>query len=227
MRRGVFVTGTDTGVGKTRVACALVHALRSRGLRVAPMKPVAAGALWKDGAWANEDTRALAAAAGSDAPPLDAITPVLFREPIAPHIAAAREGRTITLAPLLAAHRLLAGESDFTIVEGVGGFRVPLCASLDSVDLARGLGLPVVLVVGLRLGCLNHALLTAESIERAGLRLAGWIANAIDPGMNAADENVAALVERLPAPLLGRFPYAPGADACELASLLDVAVLLQ
>ena len=227
MSRGAFVTGTDTGVGKTRAACALVHALRSRGLRVAPMKPVAAGAVSHGGAWANEDTLALAEASGPDAPALEAITPVLLREPMAPHIAAAREGRTIALAPLVEAHRVLAAQADFTVVEGVGGFLVPLGPSLDARDLARSLGLPVVLVVGLRLGCLNHALLTAESIERVGLALAGWIANAIDPAMAGADANVAALVERLPAPLLGRFPFAPGANARDLAGRLDVSKLIE
>jgi len=226
MSRGVFVTGTDTGVGKTLAACALVHALRRRGLRVAPMKPVAAGAVANAGGWANEDTLALAAAAGPGCPALEAITPVLLREPMAPHVAASREGREIVLAPLLEAHRRLASGSDFTVVEGVGGFLVPLAPGLDARDLAVGLGLPVVLVVGMRLGCLNHALLTAESVRACGLRLAGWIANAIDPGMAAADENVAALRERLSAPLLGRFPHSPRGDAAALADLVDVPALL-
>jgi len=226
MSPGVFVTGTDTGVGKTLAACALVHALRARGLRVAPMKPVAAGAVSRDGAWANEDTLALARAAGPDAPPLEAITPVLLREPMAPHIAAAREGRAIALDALVEAHRRLAAQCDFTVVEGVGGFRVPLGPTEDAGDLAVALGLPVVLVVGMRLGCLNHALLTAESVGRAGLALAGWIANAIDPAMAGIDENVAALGERLAAPLLGRFAFAPDASASDLAGLLDVSPLI-
>lgn len=225
MSHGVFVTGTDTGVGKTLVACALVHALRARGLGVAPMKPVAAGAILRDGAWANEDTLALAQAAGTGAPASGAITPVLLREAMAPHIAAAREGRDIALASLVEAHRCLAAQSDFTVVEGVGGFLVPLGPALDARDLAVALGLPVVLVVGLRLGCLNHALLTAECVERAGLRLAGWVANAIDPAMGAVDENVAALAGRLRAPLIGRLPYSPGADARDLAARLDVSAL--
>jgi dethiobiotin synthetase len=190
------------------------------------MKPVAAGAVLRDGTWANEDTRALAEAAGPGAPPLEAITPILLREPLAPHIAAAREGRSVALAPLVEAHRRLAGLADFTVVEGVGGFHVPLGPSLDARDLAVSIGLPVVLVVGLRLGCLNHALLTAESVKRAGLALAGWIANAIDPAMGAVDENVAALVERLPAPLLGRLPFAPDATARDLATFLDLSSLL-
>jgi dethiobiotin synthetase len=224
--KGVFVTGTDTGVGKTLAACALVHALRARGLRVAPMKPVAAGAIATQGGWANEDTLALARAAGPGAPALEAITPVLLREPMAPHIAAAREGRAIRLEPLLEAHRRLAAQSDFTVVEGVGGFHVPLGQAFDTRDLAVALDLPVVLVVGLRLGCLNHALLTADSVRAAGLRLAGWIASHIDPAMAAADENVAALVERLAAPLIGRIPHLRKADALEAASFLDVSALI-
>lgn len=219
------MTGTDTGVGKTLAACALIHALRATGLRVCPMKPVAAGARAHLDRWANADTIALAEAAGPDSPALEAITPMLLREAVAPHVAAAREDRAIALAPLVEAHRLLALRADFTVVEGVGGFRVPLGPQLDSVDLAKAIGLPVVLVVGLRLGCLNHALLTAESIDRAGLPFAGWIANAIDPAMAAADENVAALVERLRAPLIGRFPFAPDADARDLAVRLDVLAI--
>ncbi len=226
MSPGVFVTGTDTGVGKTLAACALVHALRARGLRVAPMKPVAAGAVPRGDGWANEDTLALVAAAGPDAPAPDEVTPVLLREPMAPHIAAAREGCEIRLDPLLEAHRRLAARWDFTVVEGVGGFLVPLGPSLDTRHLAAALALPVVLVVGLRLGCLNHALLTAESVRASGLRLAGWIANAVAPGMAAADENVAALAERLQAPLLGRLPHSRGADPGTLAGLLDATPLL-
>lgn len=227
MSRGVFVTGTDTGVGKTLAACALVHALRARGLRVAPMKPVAAGAVPRGDGWANEDTLALIAAAGPDAPAPDEVTPVLLREPMAPHIAAAREGHEIRLDPLLEAHRRLAARWDFTVVEGVGGFRVPLGPSLDARDLAAALALPVVLVVGVRLGCLNHALLTADSVRSAGLALAGWIANSIDPAMAVADENVAALEELLPAPLLARLPWSPGASPADLAGLLDAAPLLR
>jgi dethiobiotin synthetase len=202
-----------------------VHALRARGLRVAPMKPVAAGAVRHGEGWANEDTLALARAAAPGAPNPEEITPVLLREPLAPHIAATREGLEIRLEPLLAAHAALASRWDFTVVEGVGGFLVPLGDGLGTRDLAVALDLPVVLVVGLRLGCLNHALLTAESIRGAGLELAGWIANAIDPAMAAREENVAALRDRLPAPLLGRLPHSPGADPGSLARHLDVGVL--
>lgn len=223
MTRSAFITGTDTGVGKTVVTSALVRALQARGLRVAPMKPVAAGADRVDGEWVNEDVRALLEAA--DAPfARDLVNPLLLREPLAPHIAAQREGRSISLPPLLSAYQALAAQSDAVLVEGVGGFVVPLAPGLDTRDLAVALGLPVVLVVGLRLGCLNHALLTAESIRCAGLPLAGWVANAIDPQMAVPDENVAALAERLGAPLLGRIGYDPSSDSRRRAECLDLAL---
>jgi dethiobiotin synthetase len=218
MSRGVFVTGTDTGVGKTLASCALIHALKARGENVAPMKPVAAGA--------NDDSLALMEAAGFDPSRLPDVTPILLREPMAPHIAARREGRRITLGPIIEARDKLGAGGTFMVVEGVGGFRVPLDGRVDTVDLARAFGLPVVLVVGLRLGCLNHALLTAAAIDAAGLELAGWIANAIDPAMAAPDENVAALEERLVAPLLGRLPHMARPDARALAHHIDSSALL-
>jgi dethiobiotin synthetase len=223
---GVFITGTDTGVGKTLCACALIHALVDRGIDVMPMKPVAAGAVVHDGGWANEDTIALLRAAGRDGTRAAEATPVLLREPMAPHIAAARERREITLEPILAAYARVRADTRFVVVEGVGGFRVPLSPSLDTVDMARAFALPVVLVVGLRLGCLNHALLTAESIRASGLELAGWIANAIDPQMLVREENVAALKERIEAPLLGEIPFSEQPIAPALARYLDPGPLL-
>ena len=227
MTRGIFVTGTDTGVGKTLCAAGLIHALAARGLDVMPMKPVAAGAMVHDGGWANEDSIALLRAAGRESTHIADVTPMLLREPMAPHIAAAREGRVITLEPLLEAFRRLSSNGRFMVVEGVGGFRVPLSGSLDTADLAAAFGLPVVLVVGLRLGCLNHALLTAQAVRGAGLQLAGWIANGIDPDMMVADENVETLRERLDAPLLGRLPFEQRPLAPALARVLDVTPLLR
>jgi len=226
MKRGVFVTGTDTGVGKTVAAAALVHALRAAGETVVPMKPIAAGAEERDGRWANEDTLALLEAAGLERDALERVTPVLLREPMSPHIAAAREGRTISLAPILEELGRAGPANAFHIVEGVGGFVVPLGDDLDTIDLARAVALPVVLVVGLRLGCLNHSLLTARAVEAAGLELAGWIANAIDPAMRVPDENVQTLRRRLRAPLLGRFPWCERPDPRALARRLDVRPLL-
>jgi dethiobiotin synthetase len=226
MIRGVFVTGTDTGVGKTLAACALIHALRARGVTVRPMKPVAAGATEHRGRWLNGDTVALLEAAGRDPDEAALVTPVLLGEAMAPHIAAAREGRRIALEPIQSALARLSETGGFIVAEGVGGFLVPLDRNLDSIDLARNLGLPVVLVVGLRLGCLNHALLSARAIVDSGLAFGGWIANTLDPAMPVADENVAALKERLQAPLLGRLPHAAPPDARALAALLDVSALL-
>jgi dethiobiotin synthetase len=224
---GVFVTGTDTGVGKSLAACALIHALAAAGAKPVPMKPIAAGATSVDGRLANDDTRALMAAAGLDGSWTEAVTPILLSEPMAPHIAAAREGRTIGLGPVRDALLRLRGAGDFLVVEGVGGFHVPLGDALDTMDLAKLIALPVVLVVGLRLGCLNHALLTAEAIRHSGLPLAGWIANAIDPAMAVREENVTALRTRLHAPLLGRLPYSAAPDARALAAFLDVRPLLR
>ena len=225
MTRGVFITGTDTGVGKTVAACALIHALKAKGVAAHPFKPVAAGAVERRGRWINEDTLALLDAAGLDESVAERVTPVLLREPMAPHIAACREGRAISLDAIRSALDRIA--PSFVVAEGVGGFMVPLGDGVDSVDPCRVLGLPVVLVVGIRLGCLNHALLTARAINAARLPFAGWIANAIDPAMAAADENVAALQSRLEAPLLGRLPHGPCPDSRDLARLLDVTAFVR
>jgi dethiobiotin synthetase len=221
---GLFVTGTDTGVGKTRVACALLHAYAARGLRVAGMKPVAAGAQCVNGVWVNEDVEQLIAASNVAAP-RELINPHCFELAIAPHIAAGVEKIVIKNKYLLECHERLSALADVVIVEGAGGFCVPLNEEESSADLARDLALPVVLVVGMRLGCLNHALLTAEAIRARGLRLAGWVANAIDPAMPHADDNVAALQARLHAPLLTHFAFDETADACALAAQLNVDVL--
>lgn len=203
MARGYFVTGTDTGVGKTTVAVALIHALRQRGLKVAAMKPVAAGCEWVEGELANADVRALCAAANVHADPA-LVNPYTFAPAIAPHIAAAQAGIEIKLETIMSAYAALSRAADVVVVEGVGGFRVPLSASLDTADLAQALNLPVVLVVGMRLGCLNHALLTAEAIHHRGLTWAGWVANELDPDMPALAENMVELKMRLPIPCLGR-----------------------
>lgn len=208
--RGFFVTGTDTGVGKTLVACALLHAFSMQGLRAAGMKPVASGAARHGTALRNEDVEQLIAAA-SVAAPRTLVNVYAFEPAIAPHIAARHAGIVIALAPIERAYRTLARRADVVIVEGVGGFRVPLNEREDTADLAARLGLPIVLVVGMRLGCLNHALLTADAIAACGLTLAGWIANHIDPGMACADENVRTLAQRLAAPCVARIPYEAGA----------------
>lgn len=214
--QGFFVVGTDTGVGKTRVAEALLRAYARLGYRCAGMKPVAAGAEQLDGVWMNEDVARLRAAANVDAPP-EQVNPYLFREAIAPHIAAEHKGVNIELPRIRAAYEALARQAEVVVVEGAGGFLVPLSASKDMADLAVVLSLPMVLVVGMRLGCLNHALLTGEAMSSRGLRLAGWVANRIDPAMAAYDENLVALSRRLPGPLLAELPWDAGMEPGHVA----------
>ena len=201
-----FVVGTDTGVGKTHVSCALLQALAQHHRRVVGMKPVAAGVVpWGEG-WASEDSIALRAASTIAVPPeLD--TPVLLPDPLSPHIAAARAGVQIDIAAIVQAYQALAAQADAVVVEGAGGFHVPLSPTETGADLAVALNLPMVLVVGLRLGCLNHALLTAEAMAARGLTLAGWVANRVDPEMMAPDDNIAWLQQRLGAPLLADIPW--------------------
>lgn len=220
---GFFVTGTDTGVGKTLIACALLHGYAALGKAVVGMKPVAAGAVRVAQGLINDDVELLLAASNVDAP-LALVNPYCFEPPIAPHLAAEQAGAAIELATIVSAYRQLAAVADIVIVEGVGGFCVPLNHNEDSADLAQRLGLPVILVVGLRLGCLNHALLTAHSIRAQGLTLAGWIANRIDPAMAAAGRNVAALAERLSAPLLGDIEFTADPEPRRMARLIALPV---
>ncbi|MBI4995584.1 MAG: dethiobiotin synthase [Rhodocyclales bacterium] len=217
-QQAYFVTGTDTGVGKTFATCALLHAGRKQGLQVLGMKPVAAGV---DDHGRNDDVERLIAAS-SIAAPRELVNPYCFDAAAAPHIAAAVEGRSIDPQHIAAAARDLAAGADLLLVEGVGGFRVPLGHDVDTADLAVRLGLPVILVVGLRLGCLNHALLTSEAIRSRGLKLAGWIANDIDPAMPWREENIAALRERISAPLLGFVPWQDDADPAAAADHLSL-----
>lgn len=200
-----FVTGTDTEIGKTLNAAALLSAWAAKGHRVVGMKPVAAGAEWRDGAWRNEDTDMLVGA-GNVEVPYAWQTPYLWREPMAPHIAAAQAGAEMRLEVILDAYARLAEQAQAVVVEGVGGFRVPLSDRLDTADLAVALGLPVILVVGIKLGCISHALMTVDAIRSRGLFLAGWIANQVEAEMLAPQANVQALRERIDAPFLGHVP---------------------
>jgi dethiobiotin synthetase len=211
-----FVTGTDTGVGKTLVSAGLLHALARHHRRVVGMKPVAAGVVPWGNDVASEDAIALRAAS-TVAVPAALDNPVLLPDPLSPHIAAARAGVQIDIAAIVRSYQALAAEADAVVVEGAGGFHVPLSDTATGADLAQALALPVVLVVGLRLGCLNHALLTAEAIRARGLTLAGWVANRVDPAMLAADENIAYLRARLQAPLLAEVPHQAAPDASTLA----------
>ena len=219
----LFVAGTDTGIGKTHAACTLLHALRAGGLRACGMKPVASGCIETVHGLQNEDALALRAASSTPLPPYPRSNPVAPREPLSPHLAAAHEGATIALPPLRAAFDALRAGHDAVVVEGVGGWRVPLAPGLFASEIARQWNLPVVLVVGLRLGCLSHSLLSAEAILADGCRLAGWIGNRIDPAMAAVEENLATLRELLPAPCLGVLPH--GVVPAQAAAGLDLAAL--
>jgi len=206
MTRGLFVAGTDTGVGKTRVTTALLRSAAEAGLRAIGMKPVAAGI--DLGAAANADVVSLMQASSIAAPRED-VNPYSFGPPIAPHLAAAAARIAIDLDTIATAYQRLAGGADVVVVEGAGGVLVPIGARTDMLDIAARLRLPVLLVVGMRLGCLNHALLSALAIDARGLRLAGWIANRIDPAMLEAHANVDALARRLPAPLVAELAWEP------------------
>jgi dethiobiotin synthetase len=219
----VFITGTDTGVGKSLVAASLLRALQARGLRALGMKPIASGCKMTAQGMRNEDAELLRTH-GSGAPDYDLVNPCALPEPIAPHLAAARAGVEIRIMPITAAFAALSTMSQHVVVEGVGGWAVPLSPTLMQADLVRALKLPVILVVGLRLGCINHALLTARAIRSDDCDLIGWIANQIDPAMACVEENLATLRERLPVPCLGVLPHAQAPDPRELAPLLRGAV---
>ncbi len=216
------MAGTDTGIGKTHAACTLLHALRLAGGSACGMKPVASGCAETLDGLRNDDALALQAAS-STAPAYASVNPVALRDPLSPHLAAAHEGVEISLAPMRAAFDQLAGGYRSVVVEGVGGWLAPLGPQLFAADIAKQWQLPVVLVVGLRLGCLNHALLSARAITADGCRLLGWIGNCIDPAMDALEENLATLRDLLPAPCLGVLPYglAPAQAASELAAAVS------
>lgn len=203
----LFVTGTDTGIGKSVASAALLHALRREGGTAVGMKPVASGCERQAEGWRNEDALLLQAAS-APCPAYDDVNPFALPEPLAPELAAADAGVSLALEPIQAAFTRLQAQADRVVVEGVGGWLAPLSATLDQIDVVRALDLEVVMVVGLRLGCINHARLTQQAIEASGARLLGWIANDIDPAMACADENFAILQRHLGAPCWGRLPYA-------------------
>jgi dethiobiotin synthetase len=232
----LFITGTDTGVGKTFISCAILYALRGLHTPAAaataadtPLavgyKPVASGSEYLGKEWVSEDALRLQVAS-SPGFRLEEINPFGLRQPVAPHIAAADEGAELSIAALVAGYRRLAARARHVVVEGVGGFRVPLNeAGQDTADLAAALGLPVVLVVGMRLGCLNHAMLTAEAIAARGLPWAGWIANSPGEPMPRLQENIDTLRRLLPQPCLGVVHRRPDGDACAAAGVLDLEAL--
>lgn len=225
MSHAYFVTGTDTEIGKTTIAAGLLHAARLDGLSTAAAKPVASGCERIPEGLRNSDALALL---GECSLPLayDQVNPFAFEPAIAPHLAAREQGVKLTVealkGPVLSVLELGA---DFTLVEGAGGWRVPLAGEENLSDLAIALGLPVILVVGVRLGCINHAVLSAEAIQRDGLVLAGWVANIVDPQTSRLEENLATLAERLPAPCVGRVPHLAHATPAAVAAHLDLGIL--
>ncbi len=219
--KGLFVAGTDTGVGKTLVATLLLQAFNAQGWRTAAMKPVAAGARRRGSVWINDDVGQLRAAA-SVRSPRAVVNPYCFAPPVAPHIAASEAAVSISLPRIREAYRKLARSADIVVVEGAGGLLVPLDKRSDAADIPRVLALPVVLVVGLRLGCINHALLTVAALQARGLTLAGWIGNAVAPRMLRRRENIEALRQRITAPLLGIIPHVVAADREVLLRCLDL-----
>ncbi|MET1077134.1 MAG: dethiobiotin synthase [Pseudomonas sp.] len=226
MNQAFFIAGTDTEVGKTTVAAGLLHAARLAGLSTAAVKPVASGCALTAQGLRNDDALALWAECSLSLS-YDEINPLAFEPAIAPHLAALEAGRILDLEALLGpVQRVLARGADFTLVEGAGGWRVPLAAQANLSDLPLALGLPVILVVGVRLGCINHALLTAEAIARDGLPLVGWVANLVDPHTARLEAVLATLDARLPAPCLGQVPWLASADATSVAAHLNLAPLV-
>jgi dethiobiotin synthetase len=224
MRRGFFVTGTDTGIGKTFVSASLLSALNASGRRAVGMKPIASGCVMTPRGLRNDDAGILLDHSDGT-PAYESINPFALREAIAPHIAAREEGIEVSLEPIANAFAKLSEAADCIVVEGVGGWCAPLSDSLMQCDLAKSLRLPVILVVGLRLGCLNHAILSARAIHGDGCDLIGWIGNGIDPAMQRVRENIDALRERLPAPCVGILPYSKDRDARRAGAHLRDAVI--
>jgi len=220
---GLFITGTDTGIGKTHVACAIVTALNLRGLRTTVMKPVVSGCQPTEQGLQNEDALALMSAA-SIHQSYDDVNPYAFEPAIAPHIAAQMAGVRVELDEIKRHYRNNLLHSDVCIVEAVGGWMVPLNEEETVADLAAELQIPIVVVVGIRLGCINHALLTIEQIEREDLPILGWVANSMDPDMLMQKENIEALQQRIPYPLMGTLPYSPEASFISLSQKLNIKI---
>ncbi|WP_057956446.1 dethiobiotin synthase [endosymbiont of Ridgeia piscesae] len=221
MRRGFFVTGTDTGCGKTEITLGLMRQMKDCGCRTLGMKPVASGAVPTPAGLRNEDASRIRAES-STAVPYEWVNPYAFEPPIAPHLAAQQAGVSIRLETILQAYQWLAAQGDCTVVEGVGGWRVPLEAGLSVSDLPQALQLPVILVVGLRLGCINHALLSAEAILATGVELVGWVANHVDPDMLIQQENLQSLKALMPAPCVGEVPFLAQPDAAAVSACLTL-----
>ena len=221
---GFFITGTDTEIGKTVVSSLLIRQLVNAGHKVLGMKPIASGCEKTQDGWFNEDVASLMQAANVELP-VDLINRYHFEPAIAPHIAAEQEDIQIALDDIVADYRQCSKQADYVIVEGVGGWQVPLNKQQSVADLAQQLGLPVVLVVGVRLGCINHALLTVQSIRSQGIKLAGWVANCCEPDAVCIQENITSLQNRISEPMLGVVPYMQTESLKEVEAKLDLTLL--
>ncbi len=225
-KKKFFIAGTDTDVGKTLIASGLLQAANNKDLRTVAMKPIAAGCEQTEDGLRNEDALMLIDAMSAELP-YSQVNPIAFEPPIAPHIAAMRENKQLSVSRLTGfCNGILMQPSDFVVIEGAGGWRVPLNPRETLANLAIELNLPVVLVVGMRLGCINHALLTVEAIERDGLKVAGWVANRVDPEMSCYEENLMTLKTLIHAPLLGEVPFLEDANKNTAAACLDIDPLL-
>ena len=228
MKKGFFITGTDTGVGKTRFSLGLVHALRNKGKKVAVMKPIASGGHYNSGTLRNEDAQLLLDACGLDIP-YELVNPYVFEAPVAPHLAAAENNIEISIPYIVDAYKQLTQHADIVIVEGVGGWQVPLTVSDKKrntktlVNLAEQLKLPVLMVVGMRLGCLNHALLTASAIEQSHAKFYGWVANTLEDEMLRYRENITTLRSMIKPPLIAEIPF--NSDENQIAKIINQHML--
>lgn len=223
----LFVTGTDTEVGKTAISAALLHTATQRGLRTIGIKPVAAGCDLTDQGLRNEDALALQSVAATDLP-YDSVNPIALREPIAPHIAAIHDGVHISVDQLESHCRSVLSEPyDMAIIEGAGGWKVPLNETETFDDFVKAMASDVILVVAMRLGCINHALLTVESIQRKGLALRGWVGNCVSEPMAELKANVGTLRDRIPAPMLGLVPHLNDPSPANISPHLNLDSILQ
>lgn len=223
-KKPFFITGTDTDVGKTQVAAGLLHLANTQGLSTIGLKPVAAGCEKTEQGLRNQDALLLQAVSSVKLP-YEQINPVTLIEPVSPHIAAQKEKRTLSADRLAGFCRSSFRMADFTLIEGAGGWRVPINPLETMADLVRVLQMPVILVVGMRLGCLNHALLTVEAIRQDGLPLVAWVANCVDANMRALDENIQTLQQRIPAPCLGVVPFMDQPAPEKIAEYLSLPIL--
>jgi dethiobiotin synthetase len=224
-KKTFFVTGTDTDVGKTQIAAGLLHLANSQGLSTIGLKPVAAGCEKTEQGLRNQDALLLQAVSSVKLP-YEQINPVALIEPVSPHIAAQQEKRVLSADRLAGFCRGSFRMADFTLIEGAGGWRVPINPLETMADLVRALQSPVILVVGMRLGCLNHALLTVEAIRQDGLPIVAWVANCLDVNMRATDENIQTLQQRIPAPCLGVVPFMNQPTPEKFAEYLSLSGLM-